>query len=192
CEVLMIDQLRKKMKTLALLDAIIEQEWEYRYFSYNANWSDSAEMGSLRDGSGGEWFLWLCGDSAGYKCFSPEDGLMSDVNKVKAKAPSAYNGFITEPAFSMDHSTCIWYLENSQWVKYGKPVKWVIDLEVVENWMPADYHAWATDYYERDLDPGAIEKIFDGEFSEAIARKLNPEIKMRSLVAELPQLGVNS
>jgi len=53
----MIEQLRKKMKSLALLDAIIEQEWQYRYFSYNSNWSDSEEMGSLRDGCGGEWFL---------------------------------------------------------------------------------------------------------------------------------------
>ncbi len=47
----MIEQLRKKMKSLALLDAIIEQEWEYRYSSYNSNWSDTEEMGSLRDGS---------------------------------------------------------------------------------------------------------------------------------------------
>jgi len=53
----MIEQLRKKMKSLALLDAIIEQEWEYRYFSYHSNWSDTEEKASLRDGSGGEWFL---------------------------------------------------------------------------------------------------------------------------------------
>jgi len=188
----MIEQLRKKMKVLALLDAIIEQEWQYRYFSYNSNWSDSEEMGSLRDGCGGEWFLWVSGDLGGYKCLSPEDGTMPDLQEAKDKAPSTYKGFITEPAFSMDQATCIWYLENSKWEKYGKPVKYLTDLDAISSWMPSDYQSWATEYYEREIDLGAIEKVFNGEFSEDIAKTINPEIEMSELLSELPEIGINS
>jgi hypothetical protein len=188
----MIEQLRKKMKSLALLDAIIEQEWQYRYFSYNSKWSESEEMGSLRDGCGGEWFLWLSGDLAGYKCLSPEDGLMSDLQEAKNKAPSAYNFFITEPAFTMNQATCIWYLEKSKWVKYGKPVNRLINLEAIFNWASRDYQAWANEYYEREIDLAAVEKIFNGEFSEEIAKTLNPEINMSELMAELPEIGINT
>ena len=42
-------ELINKLKHLALLDAIIEPEWEYRYYSYNSHWSESEEMASLRD-----------------------------------------------------------------------------------------------------------------------------------------------
>ena len=180
------------MKLLALLDAIIEQEWQYRYFSYNSNWSDSEEMGSLRDGSGGEWFLWLSGELAGYKCLSPEDGLMSELQEAKKSASGAFGNFIAEPAFSMVQATCIWFLENSQWVKHGKPVNWLIDLKAIIGWEASDYLTWATEYYEREIDFEVVEKILSGEFSEELAKKLNPDIDMSELLAQLPEIGINS
>ena len=188
----MIEQLRHKMKALALLDAIIEQDWQYRYFSYNSNWSDSEEMGSLRDGCGGEWFFWVSGTLAGYKCLSPEDGLMSNLEEVKNKAPRSHKNFLTEPAFSMDQATCIWYLDNSKWSKFGKQVEGLIDIEAVSSWGASDYQAWATDYYEREIDLESVEKIFNGKFSEEIAKTLNQEIDMSELLAELPEIGINS
>ena len=103
----MFYQLRQKLKCLALADAILAEEWQYRYFSYNSKWSDTEEMASLRDGSGAEWFLWFSGQLAGYKCMSPEDGFMPALESVKATIPPEYKPFITEPAFSMDRATCI-------------------------------------------------------------------------------------
>ena len=47
-----IESLRRQMQTLALLDAILEREWEYRYFSFNCRWSNTEQMGSMRNGSG--------------------------------------------------------------------------------------------------------------------------------------------
>lgn len=186
----MIEKLRNKLKALALLDAIIEQEWEYRYFSYNTKWSDTEEMGSLRDGSGGEWFLWTSGELAGYKCLSPEDGLMSELESVKSSASSGFSSFITEPAFSMDQATCIWFLENSQWVKHGNSVNYLIDLETVSNWEASDYQNWATEYYEREIDLETVSKILSGQFNEVLAKKLNPEIEINQLLTELPEIGI--
>ncbi len=188
----MILELRQKLKALALLDAIIEPEWQYRYFSYNSKWSETEEMGSLRDGTGGEWFLWTSGQLAGYKCLSPDDGLITDIEYVKNNIPSAYSAFISEPAFSMDKATCIWYLNGSEWIKHGLPVKELIDLGTVTNWNAIDYRAWATDYYERDLDISVIKKFFEGNFSSELAMQLNPEIEMSELQPELVEIGIYS
>ncbi|KHD11346.1 hypothetical protein PN36_20455 [Candidatus Thiomargarita nelsonii] len=180
------------MKALALADAIIQPEWEYRYFSYNSKWSDTEEMGSFRDGSGGEWFFLSSGQFAGYKCLSPEDGIMPDLENVKSQFPSEYRSFITEPAFSMDLATCLWYLHESKWVKNGLTVKWIIDLAEITNWTAKDYHTWAVDYYERDFDVLDIDKLFENQFNEELAMKLNPEIDINKLRVELVEIGINS
>jgi len=123
---------------------------------------------------------------------SPEDGLMSELQEVKESASGAFGSFITEPAFSMDQATCIWFLENSQWVKHGKPVNWLIDLEAIIGWEASDYQSWATEYYEREIDLETVEKILGGKFNEELAKKLNPDIEMSELLAELPEIGINS
>ena len=169
----MIEHLRNKMKTLALADAILMPEWEYRYFSYNSKWSDTQEMGSLRDGSGNEWFLWLSGNLAGYKCLSLDDGIMSDIDSVKSTIPSQYKEFLDEPAFAMDKATCIWHLNDSEWVKHGLGVAHLIDVEQISEWTVEEYHSWATEYYETDSDITSLQKLFNNQFSEELAKQLN-------------------
>ncbi|WP_148262044.1 hypothetical protein [Methylomonas methanica] len=117
---------------------------------------------------------------------------MHDLDEAKSRAPSGYSEFVTEPAFSMDKASCIWYLEGADWVKYGGPVRGLAGLEVVANWMPNDYQAWATEYYEREIDLSLVERVFDGEFSEEIAKNLNPEVELSELLSELPEIGIGS
>lgn len=38
-------------KVISVLDAILSQEWEYRYYSYNNKWSENEEFFEIRDGS---------------------------------------------------------------------------------------------------------------------------------------------
>ncbi len=33
-----IDDLRRLCQSLAMLDAILEPEWQYRYYSFNSRW----------------------------------------------------------------------------------------------------------------------------------------------------------
>jgi hypothetical protein len=51
-----IDPLKRLMQSLAMLDAIISPVWEHRYFSFNAHWSASEQVGSMLDGSGNHYF----------------------------------------------------------------------------------------------------------------------------------------
>lgn len=188
----MIAELRRKLKILALLDAIIEPEWDYRYFSYNSSWSENEEIGSLRDGCGGEWFLWTSGSLAGYKCLSPEDDVVSDIDDIRNQIPPSYEDFLNEPAFSMGHATCIWVLTQSEWRKYGLPVNNLIGLESASQWRAQDYYGWATEYYERDIAISALEKVFSGAFSTSIVAELNPDITMSDLQADLDEIGIHS
>ncbi|WP_165497819.1 hypothetical protein [Pseudoduganella albidiflava] len=44
------------MQSLAMLDAILEEEWGFRYFSFDAGWSLDAKMGSMRNGQSNDLF----------------------------------------------------------------------------------------------------------------------------------------
>ena len=45
-------------QSIAVLDAILSPEWEYRFFSFNAAWDSTKRerMASMRDGSGDDYF----------------------------------------------------------------------------------------------------------------------------------------
>src|SRR3954463_3910296 len=51
-----VDRLRALLQSMAMLDAILCPEWEFRYYSFNAAWSDGERMGSMRNGSGDHFF----------------------------------------------------------------------------------------------------------------------------------------
>lgn len=148
-------------------------------------------MGSVRDGEGSEWFLWSCGELAVYKCVSKDDGLMSDLERVKSQIPSVYQSFINEPAFYMNMATCLWYMQASRWETFGLEVTQFIGIEEVSAWQAKDYHAWASDYYERDIDVSKLEKLFNNRFDERLAFALNPQIDKSALLAEAGQIGIN-
>jgi hypothetical protein len=117
---------------------------------------------------------------------------MPDLEGVKSQVPNAYSSFVSEPAFSMDLATCIWYWADSKWFKHGLTVERLIDLEEIIKWTAKDYHTWAIEYYERDFDIKNIEKLFEHQFSEEQAKKLNPEIDINELQRELVEIGLNS
>ena len=113
-----IESLERLTQSLAILDAVISPEWDYRYFSFNAKWDvvKGERMASMRDGSGDEYFLLFTPDGAVLKGFDHESP-MSPWAKEPAQVwpgvlddvPQEFAAFLTEPAFNMkDTSFCIW------------------------------------------------------------------------------------
>ena len=47
-----IEILRKLTQSLAMLDAIVGREWDYRYYSFNSKWGAGEWMASMRNGQG--------------------------------------------------------------------------------------------------------------------------------------------
>ena len=185
----MPDQLKRKLKRLALLDAMIEQEWEYRYYSFDSAWSESEEMASLRDGSGGEWFVHFAGDNVAFKCTSPVDGIVEDFEKLKSSVPKRFTSFIHEPAFSMNIGSCIWYFENDSWVKLGVEIQDLPNPDAIVAMSAEDYCKYVESYHEKSIDPKLVQQILEGTFQETIAQQLNADIDLELLSSDLKQIG---
>ncbi len=50
-----VESLKRLSQSLAILDAIMSPDWEFRYYSFNSKWSEGEMMASMRDGSGDDY-----------------------------------------------------------------------------------------------------------------------------------------
>ena len=82
--------------------------------------------------------------------------------------------------------------DGSEWVKHGLSVRQIIDLEEVLAWTAEDYHSWATDYYETDIDITAVRGLFERPFNDEVARQLNPEVDLPQLKSEWEEIGLDA
>ena len=64
-------ELERVCRGLAVLDAVLCEDWEMRYYSFNAGWNKKGKerMASMRNGEGDEWFLVFAGAGAFFKAF---------------------------------------------------------------------------------------------------------------------------
>ena len=162
-----IDRLEKITQSIAMLDAIVSPDWEYRYFSFNAAWDESHEerMASMRDGSGDEYFMVFSPKGAILKGFDHESpmspwqrdpvavwpGVLDDV-------PEGFASFLTEPAFKMGDCTfCIWRELNDEQLKHSSVVfpdtnvndpDGAKELLCVFDGKPETYVDFASEYHE--------------------------------------------
>ncbi len=184
--------LRNKLKHLALLDAIIEPEWEYRYYSYNSNWSNTEEMASLRDSCGGEWFFLFNDRNISFKCTSPVDGLVDNFDEIKESVPKKFTTFLNEVAFSMDQGSCIWFIENNTWVKLGNEISDLPNPTIIQEMTASDYCQFVEEIFEQEIDKEIVQSIFDGNFTIDMAKKINPSIDLGALQVDISDIGVSS
>lgn len=63
-----IEGLLQLSKALAMLDAVLSPEWEYRYYSFNSKWDLGESMASMRNGSGDEYFILFNKHGAAMTC----------------------------------------------------------------------------------------------------------------------------
>jgi hypothetical protein len=182
-------------QSLAMLDAILCPEWQYRYFSFNSGWAPGMEMASMRNRSGDEWFLLLDSVGAALKGFAHE--LTSDNTfgaKLQAQVPCDFSAFLSEPAFSLQDATfCYWRkADDSTWHKVQGSVPDdgsanMLSLLVAG---PSGYKAWAESYFEVSVDHQAISALFDHfPLSDAIILALNPDADLDSTHSEADKIG---
>src|SRR5689334_23119829 len=105
--------LRRLTKSIAMLDAIICPEWEYRYYSFNSKWGENEEMASMRNGSGDYWFILFDRFGSAMKGFAHEFPLAKDslfAARIQKIVPPVFKSFLQEPAFKMEEATfCLWH-----------------------------------------------------------------------------------
>lgn len=185
-----IDEVKKISQGLALIDAIIMPDWEYRYFSFNSNWDGNRGemMASMRDGSGGEYFINFTGAGVAGKVFFEES--LADVSPSLGLVPDCFSGFKNEAAFSLSNATLFFWREGNTavWIASPENMKAYPLLGFLVNDV-AGYHSWAEDYYEKSIDSNVLKDVFT---SLAITADqlavLNPDVTLGDLEEDLQEI----
>jgi hypothetical protein len=192
------------MKALAMLDAAIEPEWEYRYYSFNSKWSEYEQMASMRNGQGDSWFCVFGSTGVFLKGFDHESK-MSPWNKeprtvwsgVLDNVPPIFAPCVTEPAFSMGDTTfCIWRASDGKVWETGAILFPEGEDPDGSGWMlsildgnPLTYKHWAEEYYDRSISTNAIEQIYRGvALMPELLHELNTDIEFASILADAAEI----
>ena len=196
-----IETLRRLTKSVAMLDAIICPDWEYRYFSYDSKWGPGEEIASMRDGCGNDWFLLFDHHGAALKGLAheyPLDGA-AFAERIQQTVPAEFSSFLKEPAFSMDiASFCIWRRATDSGWTVVTPAKGraspeddgSADLIDVFDGNPETYRTWAMHYYEREIAAPAVEAIYEHQpLSDQLVASLNEELSLPDVLSDAMQIG---
>jgi hypothetical protein len=201
-----IPKLKCLTKSLAVLDAIVEAEWQYRYYSFNSKWAVKEQMASMRDGCGNEWFCVFSESGAFLKGFdheSPMSPWAVDPERIWPgildQLPQQFRPFANEPAFSPEATTfCVWRSPSDDTWHSGKiefppgheDPDGSVDLLSMLEGVPQQYQSWAESYYGREIRLELVEHIYrHRELTEQVIRGLNVTRDVQELASELVEIG---
>jgi hypothetical protein len=189
-KLLSINEVRHISQALALADAIIMPEWEYRYFSFNNMWDvkGAEAMASMRDGSGEEYFLHFVKEGVVGKVLA-ETALPSALQQLHL-VPDCFSGFKTEPAFKLDHASFYFWREAVDAGWHSSPA--ILNSYPLLAFLTGGesyYSAWAQEYYERPVDTSIVSEIFTSlTVSSNQLNILNPNITLEQLKDDVKQI----
>ena len=200
------DALRRLLQALALLDAILEEEWQYRYYSFNSKWSATEQMGSMRNGSGDDFFAVFDSSGCFFRGFDHESRMTpwretppTIWTGVLDAVPLQFENSLKEPAFHMEDTTfCIWCLAGDSAWSCG-----LIEFPANENdpdgslWMlsaldgnPETYQLFVKEYYELDVELDAISRVFGHEPLSVELLRLFPSSRdFQNVIADAEEIG---
>lgn len=146
-------RLQQICKAASVLDAILSQEWQYRYYSYNSKWSDSEEFCEIRNGHGDHVLILF--NSAGCVINGmTHEYYPKDKSKLTKGLPKVYDEFIFgEPVHTIGTTFCLWTAEDGRW-QIGEVADFDDGSEErlrIFDGNPQTYINWAIDYYEDDF-----------------------------------------
>jgi hypothetical protein len=200
-----IAHLKALSQSLAMLDAILCPEWEYRYYSFNAHWGEGEMMASMRNGSGDEYFILFNPAGAIIKGFAHEAPMTPYAFDpphvwpgVLDTVPSVFAAFLTEPAFVIEDTTfCVWRTYHDTVWQRGT-IQFPDDpdpdgshsLLAVLDGNPHTYHAYAETYDERQIDLDAVIHVYNHQpLTDAILAALNPELSLLDIAVDRDEIG---
>ena len=193
-----IDVLKKLTQSLAMLDAVIQRNWEGRYYSFNGHWTMDEQMASMRNGEGDEWFCVFSRHGAFLKGLYHESEMARDWPGILDSVPEVFKSALTEPAFSMEYTSfCIWRTyADDQW-HTGHISFPPGDDPDGSAWMlatldgnPVSYQRWAEDDYKRPVSLSAVEHVYAHKpLTKEIVHRLNPDTSLSELADDIAQIG---
>ena len=197
-----LDGFRRLTKSLAVLDAIMSPEWEFRFYSFNSAWDqDNGEiLASMRNGSGDKWFAIICPEGVAIQGLAHEAPTF-EVGKPKPwvfeALPTAFHkNLLNQPAADASNSTyCIWRLtSDSEWhsgVARGQQVEdGSSEHLAILNGDPSAYVALADEQYEVEVRLDDVRAVYDHQpITRELAARLNSEADWDALQNDLKEIG---
>lgn len=196
------DSLRSLTQSLAMLEAILCPEFEYRYHRYDNHWGYKETMASLNNGSGDHVFIVFSAQGVWLKGFDHESPMSPHANDpvevqpgVLDHVPKEFSAYLNEPAFMMEDTTfCYWSTAKDSTWQCGNPQelpndgsRWLLNFYQFE---PKDYVDWARGYHEKDLELAEVQHIFaHRSLTQSIVSVLNPELSLSDLNQEIATIG---
>jgi hypothetical protein len=177
-------------KGIAALDAMLSEDWESRRYSFNAAWNAKANqrMASMRNGSGDDWFIVFAPGGAFVKSLWHEHR-REDVATIYAGLPAALAPQLEEAAFSMDAVTFGGFHDGCAWTLRGNAGPMARELAILSG-DPAAYRAYAADYFEVEVPPGAIAHVLRGAPLDArLVASISTERTLAQLKEDLAEIG---
>lgn len=200
-----IEILRARLISLATLDAILSPDWGERYYSFDPSWGKREQMGSMRNGSGDEFFVHFSSAGAIILGFCHES-FMSPYRRapknvwpgVLENVPSTFRSALNEPAFSNDDTTfCVWRESKGKaWqtgeIEYPKrrdPDGSEYLLSHLDG-DPLTYYQHAVDYFECDPCFDSMAQIYKhAPLTNELVAAVNPEVKFKQIKRDIEQIG---
>jgi hypothetical protein len=197
--------LQRLLQAMAMLDAILEEEWDMRYYSFNAKWGAGEQMGSMRNGSGDDFFALFNVAGCFLRGFDHESVMSPWASENRAvwpgvldSVPEEFSAAIKEPAFHMQDTTfCIWRRNGEPAWSRGQ-----IDFPDADDpdgseamlsdldGLPETYQAFASEYYEIDLPLGAVARIYAHEpLTEGLLREFPTTRSIEDLRSDAEEIG---
>ncbi len=157
-------------KAISVLDAIISQEWQYRYYSFNSKWDTNERCLQMRNGSGEEMHILFRDDGCAINGFAHEYE-KKEKAKLTQNLPAIFSDFIFgEPVRSIGTTFCLWTTELKNW-QVGELENFEDNSDEMLNILdgkPQTYVDWATEYFEESYKESGIPldivtKVYSGQ-----------------------------
>ena len=192
---------RRLTRSLAMLDAILSPEWEFRYHSFDSRWGPGELMASMRNGQGDDWFalftaagvviIGLNHEAPMYRQDDPWPGLFDGI-------PPELAGAVREPAFDARNSTfCLWRTSGGDVWNHG-PVRFPSGddpdgsaylLSHLDG-RPESFRALAEERYDQAPPLDAIAAVYrHAPLTDELVARLNPEVSLGDLEEDIAEIG---
>lgn len=205
----------KISQSLAMLDAILDPQGEFRYFTFDQYWGEQQAMAAMRDGEGSHYFILFGKNEAAtqpavtfaigklYDKALKSQGLTAklDIELLKDidKANKALlQSFLDETAFDNDDASLYFYQFNDSPTWSALPEMTDIPfLGFLAN-QEAAYAPWASDYHEAvddehsevEIDAEVVAAIFAHQpLNKEMIYRLNPLVNLEQLVEDILDIG---
>jgi hypothetical protein len=194
--------LRQRAMALAMLDAILCPQADYRYFNFDPAWGDHAQLASMRNGEGDDWFVCFGAGGAVIKGRAhqlPRDDARALSREARRRLPPALAGLLDAPALSIDAiDYCFWRAAGeARWSRVSHPLparaqRYDGSADFLSILLaPAEcYQDYASDYFESDVALAPIEQIYNhAPLTAPLVAALNPRLDLAEARASAASIG---